>query len=399
VTGPGSKWTLSNVIRVGNSSSFNQLTVANGGNVSTPYLYIAGNSPGTNNTAWITDADSSVNVGFDMLVGFNGSYSQLTVSNSGIFTAGNSLVLGYNSLNNVATVSGGSIFVTNTFRNALTEVRGGTFNLNSGLLKSDSLTLTNGSQSQFNFNGGTLQTINSTNSRFFSVGDGTSSATLELLGGTNGFAGGLNINSNALLKGNGTIIGNVTNTGTLSPGTSVGQFTMKGSLIAGSGSTNMFELNKSATTNDNVIGLASVTYGGTLLLANLGGTLTNGDTFTLFTATNYAGAFDSITAPALAPGLKWSFDRLLIDGVVRVVANGPPVINSFNLINSTNLVFGITNGSPNDTVYLLTTTNLAEPATNWVRVLTNQFDSLGNLNITNAITTGETSRFYRLQVP
>jgi hypothetical protein len=45
---------------------------------------------------------------------------------------------------------------------------------------------------------------------------------------------------------------------------------------------------------------------------------------------------------------------------------------------------------------LLSSTNLATPLANWVRVSTNSFDSNGNFNITNAAG-GAPRNFYILQ--
>jgi hypothetical protein len=55
---------------------------------------------------------------------------------------------------------------------------------------------------------------------------------------------------------------------------------------------------------------------------------------------------------------------------------------------------GITNG----TYYLLASTNLAAPLSQWTRVLTNQFDAGGNFNSTNALNTNSTQTFYLLQL-
>src|SRR5206468_608804 len=98
---------------------------------------------------------------------------------------------------------------------SVTDVRRGTLRLNSGLLRTDRLWLTNGTSSVIDFNEGTLQTGETTcnNGAPFNVGAGNaiSPGTLELLGnGTHQFANGLNINRNSLLTGNGTIIGDVT---------------------------------------------------------------------------------------------------------------------------------------------------------------------------------------------
>ncbi len=58
-----------------------------------------------------------------------------------------------------------------------------------------------------------------------------------------------------------------------------------------------------------------------------------------------------------------------------------------------------TGGLANVNYYLLTTTNLNQPTSNWLRQVTNVFDSRGAFNVTNPINPAEGQRFYRLQVP
>ena len=76
----------------------------------------------------------------------------------------------------------------------------------------------------------------------------------------------------------------------------------------------------SAPTNDQIAGLSSVTYGGTLIVTSLGGTPAAGDSFQLFTASSYGGAFASYNLPALGLGLGWDTSSLTVDGTIRVVA-------------------------------------------------------------------------------
>ncbi len=66
--------------------------------------------------------------------------------------------------------------------------------------------------------------------------------------------------------------------------------------------------------------------------------------------------------------------------------------------SGTNLVFTGSSGWPNGTNYLIATTNLALPSSQWVRIATNKFDLTGNYIITNAIPTGVPQRFYRVSL-
>jgi hypothetical protein len=80
-----------------------------------------------------------------------------------------------------------------------------------------------------------------------------------------------------------------------------------------------------------------------------------------------------------------------------VQPSAPPVFGRINL-NGGNLVFNGTGGAPNATFYLLGTTNLDTPLTNWTRWLTNQFDNSGNFNVTNVLDTNAPQDFYLLQL-
>ena len=74
-----------------------------------------------------------------------------------------------------------------------------------------------------------------------------------------------------------------------------------------------------------------------------------------------------------------------------------PVIQTIS-VSTNGLVFTGT-GETNATYYLLGTTNLATPLTNWTRLLTNQFDGSGHFNFTNPFGAGTPQQFYILQLP
>lgn len=68
-------------------------------------------------------------------------------------------------------------------------------------------------------------------------------------------------------------------------------------------------------------------------------------------------------------------------------------------VSGGNLVLSGTGGVTNGNYYVLTSTNLAAPLTNWTRLVTNQFDGSGNFNFTNAMNTNSPQSFYLLQLP
>ena len=144
------------------------------------------------------------------------------------------------------------------------------------------------------------------------------------LNGANTYSGPTTV-TNGTLAGTGTILGPVTvqTGGTLSPGSSIGMLSISNTLNLDAGSTTSVEINKTANTSDKVVGLTTVTYGGTLNVNNLSGTLAGGDSFTLFSAATHTGSFASIVPATPGAGLTWSFTN----GVLSVVGSlAPPTL-------------------------------------------------------------------------
>ena len=139
----------------------------------------------------------------------------------------------------------------------------------------------------------------------------------------------------------------------------------------------------------------SLTFGGALVVTNLGGALANGDSFPLFNAANYAGVFNSLTLPALGANLFWNTNLLNVNGTLTVAAYLPPTISQA-AIDGTNFVISGSGGIPGGNYYVLAATNLATPV--WMAIGTNAFDASGNFSITltNAVSAGEGAAFYRL---
>jgi hypothetical protein len=148
----------------------------------------------------------------------------VTNSPTGTLTlAGGNLVLTSNLLvgsSSISTghvfVTGGSLSVTGNGNSGYLLVSGGDFNLSHGSVAVDNLFVTNVT-GQFVFSGGLLQARNLVvaNGSPFVVGDGINPATLQLEGGVYSFADGLIVSNNAVVTGCGTIMGNISNFGTL----------------------------------------------------------------------------------------------------------------------------------------------------------------------------------------
>ncbi len=150
------------------------------------------------------------------------------------------------------------------------------------------------------------------------------SGTLLVNGST--ATGAVAVNSGGTLAGLGTLAGAVTvNAGAtlrVNPvATGIGRLTIGGSLTFSSGATNVLcvSWNGGVATNDLLQITGGVTFGGTLVVTNIGtNALVAGDSFKLFNASNWNGGFTSFLLPALATGLHWNTNTLTTSGTLTV---------------------------------------------------------------------------------
>lgn len=136
--------------------------------------------------------------------------------------------------------------------------------------------------------------------------------------------GAFSISGGTTLGGSGLIYPavNLPSGATLAPGASIGKLTVNNSVTLQPGSVTRMEISKhtGAAVNDQLRVTGTLTYGGTLVVTNLGGTLWAGDVFPFFTASSTGGAFAGTNLPALPGGLAWVFDGT--NGLLRVVEPG-----------------------------------------------------------------------------
>jgi len=379
---PGSLWTNRFDFYIGYNGRSNQIVVTDFGALRAQTLY----------------------------AGYNGNRNQLIVSNAGSVSVRNlSIGNAANSQSNSVTLSGGTITVTN---GSTSLIQYGTLTVNSGLFATPFIgtDVSGPIASKIILNGGTFQTgaTSYRNPAPFAVGDGTNAATYEMLFetspnlGTHSFPGGVIVPNNGLLKGFGTLQTNVSvnSGGTIAPGTTnIGAIMALGNLTLNPGSTTLMKLSALSGTADTLIGMNNVFYGGTLQLTNLDGSLAAGNSFKLFNATNYSGAFNNLLPASPGAGLRWDTNELNIDGVLRVfpAVTPAPAFGSVTLANG-NLAVSATGGIPYDPCYLLTCTNLPAAPADWSCVATNYFDASGTASFTNAVPPAEPQRYFRLQV-
>ena len=202
--------------------------------------------------------------------------------------------------------------------------------------------------------------------------------------------GALTVAANATLGGTGLILGpvDVQTGGTLQPG---GMLTISNTLTLQTDSTNIMFLNKTAATNAVVSGVSTLSYNGTLVVTNRGGTLGAGDQFQLFSATNSIGNFASIVG---SPGANLAYEFNPTNGILSVIRTG-------GAPSPTNIVATVIGGSlvltwPNGQGWLLevqTNTPATGLGNNWVT------NASATSPFTNAIDPANGSVFYRLIYP
>jgi hypothetical protein len=138
--------------------------------------------------------------------------------------------------------------------------------------------------------------------------------------------------------------------------------------------------------------------GGTLVLTNLDGLLAAGDSFKLFNAGSYSGAFASLSPAIPGPKLVWYTNTLATDGTLRIAAAAPPSINSF-APSGNGFLLSVTSGPPGSPYRVLSSTNLVLPLTNWTPVWTDSFNLYGSGIFTNPAGSTNAQQFFNIVVP
>ncbi len=134
--------------------------------------------------------------------------------------------------------------------------------------------------------------------------------------------------SGETFSGAGTIQSNLTNSGTVSPGSSPGTITVSGDYTQEASGTLAIELGGTTpdTDHDQLVVTGAATLGGTLEV-----TLINdfspelGDTFTIMTYGSSTGSFDFASLPDLEPGLRWGIG--LGETFIRLFVLDDPIFN------------------------------------------------------------------------
>lgn len=312
-----------------------------------PSIITGGNNAGSNGVAAISgsaDVVVSIKTGVFDLIGTMTNYSgTMTLSNAG----GASLRFQGTTGSSLATFDLGVGTMDLMVRNSLQSV-------DIGGLKGGASTTLSGRGGASN-NGPTTHNIgaNNTDTTFDGViqnGSGGGSSTTAIvktgtgklsLTGASTYTGSTTVSNGTLqvdgslasptvtveggvLGGSGTLSGSVTvnANGTIAPGASVGTLTVNSSVTLNPGSTNNMEIDAGNATNDLLVVAGAITYGGTLNVTNLSGSLAAGQVYKLFSAADefsYIGSFDGGTnLPPLGFGLAWDTTGLATNGTISI---------------------------------------------------------------------------------
>ena len=153
-------------------------------------------------------------------------------------------------------------------------------------------------------------------------------------------------------------------------------------------STNITVTLRAGQTSSNVTYSASVASGG-CFTPNVVSTPASGSPFTVGTTTVSCTATDQCGDTVIS-----NFTVTVISGTL--IPTNTPSITSFSLVN-TNVVITATNGQTGGTYYLLSSTNVALPRSQWTPVATNVAGSTNFTFIgTNVLTPGSGPQFYIL---
>ncbi len=219
--------------------------------------------------------------------------------------------------------------------------------------------------------------------------------------GTGTGAGAVTVNNGGTLAGIGILSGAVTvqSGGVLNPGIPLGRLTISNNLTLTAGSTSLFQIQHSPLTNSSVTLTGTLVEGGMLIVSKIGANpLASGDSFQLFNAANYSGAFDSLVLPPLTGNLVWNTNVLTASGLLTIVTHSSPVISGVQFQNGSLVLTG--SGAPASwPYYVLASTNAALPLSQWTPIATNQTDATGNFNVTNTVDPTLPQNFLILQLP
>ncbi len=207
---------------------------------------------------------------------------------------------------------------------------------------------------------------------------------------------------NGMLSGTGAISAPVVIelSGTLAPGGSnlPGTLTIRGPLTLLGTTTMQISKIGGTTSCDSVEGLTTLHCGGILNVGLAGGTLTAGDSFRLFSASQSTGNFPLVNLPTLDPGLYWDTTMLTTSGIIRVGTLSAPTLGDLTRRSDGSVLFGFS-GPPGATYRVWSSTDLSLSPIPWILVGVGQFDAGGQASFVDGLAFLYERQFYTVSVP
>jgi hypothetical protein len=131
-----------------------------------------------------------------------------------------------------------------------------------------------------------------------------------------------------------------------------------------------------------------------LKVINLHDPLAAGDTFQIFSATNFSGNFATLNLPTLGTGLAWNTTNLNVNGTLSVIVTAVPQFTAIVPAADGNFIFSGT-GAAGLTYELDAATDLTSPIF-WLFVTNTVVDQTGFFQMFDSSATNYPQRFYRL---
>jgi T5SS/PEP-CTERM-associated repeat protein len=326
VNGTSSRWNNVGSLDVGNYGR-GTLSIQNSGAVANTNGYI-GHLSDSIGTATVDGVGSTWTNSGDLYVGHTGS-GTLSVSNGGKVSNFNANIGAVSGSDSTARVDGpGSVWTNNSVL-AVGSSGAGALSITGGGVVSSTI----GRIARASGSSGTV-VIDGANSRWsasnvFTMGlFDTGTATLNVQnGGVLSATGGMTIGPLGTVRGDGTLVADVFNAGTVAPGTSPGTLRVNGNFQQSVGGRLQIELASASFDKLDVSG--EITLDNTLFGPPLGGTLevslTGGyvplgtKSFDILDwAGSFSGEFSAIALPTLGGTLVWDTSQLYINGTLSV---------------------------------------------------------------------------------
>jgi hypothetical protein len=135
-----------------------------------------------------------------------------------------------------------------------------------------------------------------------------------------------------------------------------------------------------------------------LIVTNIGGALSAGNSFQLLNTPSLSGAFNALILPPLGANLAWDTNGFALTGTLTVVSTAPPVFSGVTPLNDGN--FRLTFSGPTGAGYeIRASTNLSlTPVTLWDLLDSGTF-GVAPVEFDDLSATNFPQRFYLIRLP